>query len=227
MINLKQRVKNFSLALSSGEELLFVLGFAFGYFFFASTKAMIRVIACGYYNIDHSSFAGLYLALIEILLMCIIGPILYYRGFFNEENSPITFTWAQFFQGIGIFLLARLASGVLLSCLLPKVHLLYYKNTHIIFHYNAVSIVAVCMVNPFYEEFFLLKYLFKRFKSYSPWVTIIISALVRMSYHTYQGWLGVISLFSIGILFGFLYYKIKNLAPFIIAHIIFDFIALI
>ena len=86
-------------------------------------------------------------------------------------------------------------------------------------------IVAVAFINPIFEETFIVGYLFERGKSFGFWVIFATSCLIRVSYHLYQGWLGVISILPYGIIFALAYARTRNLWPLVLAHAMQDFIA--
>ena len=54
-----------------------------------------------------------------------------------------------------------------------------------------------------------------------------VSALIRMTYHLYQGPLGAITVMTFGLLLTGFYWRYRTLWPVISAHIITDFAALI
>jgi membrane protease YdiL (CAAX protease family) len=83
---------------------------------------------------------------------------------------------------------------------------------------NWISISLIIIINSIFEEFILIGYLFKRLEKYHPVIIIGLSILIRESYHTYQGWMSLISILPTGLVFGFYYYKYKKLWPVIIAH---------
>ncbi len=47
---------------------------------------------------------------------------------------------------------------------------------------------------------------------------LVASALVRFLYHTYQGWMAVLTVLPLGVLFGIEYWRKRNLYPLILAH---------
>lgn len=74
------------------------------------------------------------------------------------------------------------------------------------------------------EEFVVVGYLFNRLSSlgWRPWAIIIASALLRGSYHLYQGFGGFIGNVAMGILFGWVYQRWGRLLPLVIAHFALD-----
>ena len=85
-----------------------------------------------------------------------------------------------------------------------------------------LMILTAVVINPFFEEIFLIGYLGKWFKNHSPLIFIITSTLIRMSYHTYQGVLGIYSVTVAGLLFTLYYLKYRNTVPIIVTHALYN-----
>ena len=74
------------------------------------------------------------------------------------------------------------------------------------------------------EEVIVVGYLFDRLKTigWSPWVIVSVAAVLRGSYHLYQGFGGFAGNIAMGLVFGGIYLWKRRLAPLIIAHVIID-----
>lgn len=74
------------------------------------------------------------------------------------------------------------------------------------------------------EEVVVVGYFFKRLSQLGVPVRgqILFSALVRASYHLYQGFGGFVGNFVMGVLFGYLYNRLGRVMPLVIAHFILD-----
>lgn len=74
------------------------------------------------------------------------------------------------------------------------------------------------------EEVIVVGYLFTRLRDlgWGPWRIIIASALLRGSYHLYQGFGAFIGNLAMGILFGWLYTRFGRVLPLVVAHILID-----
>ena len=92
---------------------------------------------------------------------------------------------------------------------------------------NWISILLIVIINSIYEEFILIGYLFKRLHNLNPYLVIIISLIIRESYHTYQGWMSLLVIIPVGLVFGYYYAKYKKLWPIIFAHAFTNLIAFI
>jgi len=76
----------------------------------------------------------------------------------------------------------------------------------------------------FLEEVVVLAYLVTRLRqlAWSPVAIILASALLRGSYHLYQGWGGFFGNLLMGALFAVLFLKWRRAWPFVITHVLLD-----
>lgn len=74
------------------------------------------------------------------------------------------------------------------------------------------------------EEVIVVGYLFSRLRTlgWGPWTIILSTALLRGTYHLYQGFGSFIGNLAMGILFGWLYTRYRRLLPLVMAHVIID-----
>jgi membrane protease YdiL (CAAX protease family) len=74
------------------------------------------------------------------------------------------------------------------------------------------------------EEIIVVGYLFARLRDlgWGRWQIILGSALLRGTYHLYQGFGAFVGNVAMGLLFGWLYTKYGRLLPFVIAHVVID-----
>lgn len=79
------------------------------------------------------------------------------------------------------------------------------------------------------EELIVVAYLFDRFKrlGVGPVATIVSSALLRGSYHLYQGFGGFIGNVIMGLVFGWCYHRYGRSLPLIVAHWVLDIVSFI
>lgn len=79
------------------------------------------------------------------------------------------------------------------------------------------------------EEIVVLAYLLRRFGQldWAPWKAIVVSAVLRGSYHLYQGFGAFIGNAVMGLIFGVLYKRWGRCTPMIIAHTLIDAVAFI
>lgn len=74
------------------------------------------------------------------------------------------------------------------------------------------------------EEVIVIGYLFSRLTTlgYRTWTIIVGAALLRGTYHLYQGFGAFIGNIAMGVLFGWLYTRYGRLLPLVIAHTLID-----
>ncbi|MCF8529285.1 MAG: CPBP family intramembrane metalloprotease [Aquiluna sp.] len=83
----------------------------------------------------------------------------------------------------------------------------------------------------FLEEVIVVGYFYRKLELIAPklaWVWIVIlSALLRGSYHLYQGPSAFIGNFLMGLVFGYIFHRTKRVAPLVIAHAVMDAVVFI
>jgi len=93
---------------------------------------------------------------------------------------------------------------------------------------SLVMIVAVSIVNSIYEELFVAGYVISALKERrSMWTAINVSIAIRLSYHLYQGPIGVLSVIPLGFIFAYWYARTGRLWPLIVAHALSDLLGLL
>lgn len=72
------------------------------------------------------------------------------------------------------------------------------------------------------EELIVVGYLFQRFTElkFPPRIQILASALIRATYHLYQGFGGFLGNFFMGLVFGWLYQRWGRVMPLVVAHFV-------
>lgn len=74
------------------------------------------------------------------------------------------------------------------------------------------------------EEVVILAYLLRRLDQlgWAPWKAIVFSAVIRGSYHLYQGFGAFVGNFVLGLIFGYLYKRWGRCMPMVVAHTLID-----
>lgn len=77
------------------------------------------------------------------------------------------------------------------------------------------------------EEVLVVGYLLRRLDQmgWTPWRAIATSAVLRGSYHLYQGFGGFLGNAAMGVIFGYLYRRWGRVTPLVIAHTLIDTVA--
>lgn len=79
------------------------------------------------------------------------------------------------------------------------------------------------------EEVILNGYLFDRLArvGWRPWRIIVATALLRASYHAYQGFGAIVGNFAMGLVFGWCYRRWGRVMPLVLAHALIDIVAFV
>lgn len=121
--------------------------------------------------------------------------------------------------GLGLYLLAR---GLDLNTTVAPANLPSV--------WWAVPVLVLASVqNAVLEEVLMVGYLFTRWAQagWSTWTIILTSALVRGSYHLYQGFGGFLGNVAMGVLLGWVYTRTRRVMPLVVAHTLLDVVAFV
>ena len=83
--------------------------------------------------------------------------------------------------------------------------------------------------NAFSEEIVVVMWLLTRLQQLRipPWVALLLSAVLRGSYHLYQGWSAGLGNSIMGLIFGAYYLKTRRVWPLILGHFLIDAVAFV
>jgi membrane protease YdiL (CAAX protease family) len=214
-------------ALPAGVEFLIVISWAFGLPIFNS------ILSIGQADIPAVQFtnAGLIAILVvEMLQSLFLVWFLRIRGWTLEKlGLGVTFRGTAYGVGLIIVTFAALwAVQNLAQWALPidmdAAAARYPKaspdlSMHLVF--------LVSTVNGIFEEVFVAGYIITALAPVrGMWTGINVSTGVRLLYHLYQGPMGILSVVPVGLLFGYVYARSRQLWPLILAHIVIDIIGL-
>ena len=90
-------------------------------------------------------------------------------------------------------------------------------------------LIASAAQNAIVEEVIMLGYLFTRWTQ-AGWrlpAVLLTSAVVRGSYHLYQGFGGFLGNLIMGLIFGLVYLRVRRVLPMVVAHTILDTVAFV
>ena len=90
-------------------------------------------------------------------------------------------------------------------------------------------LVLAAVENAVLEEVIMIGYLFTRLSQLHwrwPWI-LVLSAVVRGSYHLYQGFGGFVGNLIMGAVFGLIYLKFRRVMPLVVAHTLLDVAAFV
>jgi len=121
--------------------------------------------------------------------------------------------------GLGLYALAR-ALGMNLN-VVPTDLSAYWWTVPVL--------IMLAAMNGILEETIMVGYLFTRWTqlAWGPWKVILVSALIRGTYHIYQGFGGFVGNAIMGAVFGWVYMRTKRVLPLVIAHTILDIVSFV
>lgn len=119
--------------------------------------------------------------------------------------------------GLGLYALGR-SLGVTAQIVPAPEHTFWWTVPILIF---------AAIENAVVEEVIAVGYLLTRLRdlSWGPWTAILASALLRGSYHLYQGFGPALGNVVMGLIFGWWYQRTRRLMPLIVAHTLLDVVA--
>ena len=86
-------------------------------------------------------------------------------------------------------------------------------------------ILLFSIINPVFEEVLEAGYFIRSLERFGMWPAIFASALLRSLLHWWQGINGPFSIFAMGVIFGFAYWRWRQLWPLVVAHALCDLLA--
>jgi membrane protease YdiL (CAAX protease family) len=204
--------------MSNMAEVFVVLTLGFGLFIYSSTTEIISNSSAPTTQ-TYNSYDFVFIIVYEIVALTILAYFLKLRHW-TLEDFNLDFSVKMLVIAM-LLVIIRETTGILVSQALKALRVVNPETiteTSISLQSNIVSIGLIVIVNSIYEEVLLIGYFFKRFEKYHPAIIILISFIVRASFHTYQGWASLPKVFILALVFGLYYLKFKKLWPVIIAH---------
>lgn len=161
---------------------------------------------------------GMAIALITLGIALWIGKV---RGWsLKSFGSKISWKWT----GLGLLLfLANYPLNYFLHFLMTG----HWQNSGVthgkpsflrVSHLTIPFIILLATINPLFEETFESGYFFHTLQRYGMWVTILAAALFRGFLHVTMGLNGFVTMFAMGLLYGFVYWRWRQLWPLMVAH---------
>ncbi len=214
--------------LPVGVEFLVVVTWAFGLPIFSSIMSLGTPGSESVAVFNNAQLLGI--IIFEVIQLAFLAWFLRIRGW-TLEKFGLSFSWRA--TGWGIVLLA-LTYAVTLGA---------QYIAQIIFNYDIAAAIArapkvdpdlsmqlvflVSVVNGIFEELFVAGYIITALtERRGMWVAINASVVVRLLYHLYQGPIGVLTIVPMGLLYGYVYSRTRQLWPLVVAHVLVDMIGL-
>ncbi|MFB9177136.1 CPBP family intramembrane glutamic endopeptidase [Dactylosporangium sucinum] len=90
-------------------------------------------------------------------------------------------------------------------------------------------LILAAIQNAVLEEVVMIGYLLTRLRDlgWGSWPAIVTSAVIRGSYHLYQGFGGFIGNLVMGLVFGYFFKRTQRVMPLVVAHSLLDIVAFV
>jgi len=217
--------------LPPGVEFLVVVSFAFGLPIFASIMSLgaDSTAATGGALVFNNA-ALLNILVFELLQSAFLIWFLRVRGW-TLEKIGLSIAWrgaglgwllllGTYLLSMGVQYLAQLALPVAMHAAAQR-----YPTPDPNLSMQMVFLVST--VNGIFEELFVAGYVITALRERrGMWAAINVSTVVRLLYHLYQGPIGVLTIVPMGLLYGYVYARTRQLWPLIFAHVLIDIIGL-
>jgi membrane protease YdiL (CAAX protease family) len=215
--------------LPAGVEFLVVVTWAFGLPIFAS---IMSLAAADDLRAQAFTNAELFGAIVfEVVVLGFLAWFLRIRDW-TLTKFGLAFSWSG--TAIGLALLAVTYALV--------VGVQYFAQ--VVFQYDMQAAIArapkfdenlsmqllflISVVNGITEELFVSGYIITALQPRrGMWMAINVSVVVRLLYHLSQGPIGVLTSVPMGLLYGYLFSRTRQLWPLIVAHVLLVIVALV
>lgn len=150
------------------------------------------------------------------------------RSGFQAIGFNFSRPWRDLLWGLGLMLLIGLPSlGLYALGRSLGITAQIVTNSLNDYWWTIPVLIISALRNAVVEEVIVVGFLLTRFKQlgWHPWLAIVVSSLLRGSYHLYQGFGPFIGNFVMGLIFGWLYTRTKRVMPLVIAHALLDIAA--
>jgi membrane protease YdiL (CAAX protease family) len=209
-------------------EFLVVVTWAFGLPIFSSIMSLGTPGMESVPVFNNAQLLGI--IIFEVIQLGFLAWFLRIRGW-TLEKFGLSFSWRA------------TAAGLALLAFTYAVTLGAQYVAQIIFNYDIEAAIArapkvdpdlsmqlvflVSVVNGIFEELFVAGYIITALtERRGMWVAINASVVVRLLYHLYQGPIGVLTIVPMGLLYGYVYSRTRQLWPLVVAHVLVDIIGL-
>ena len=209
--------------LSPSAEAALVVSITFGYSVIGSIVAVFNPPTAPHLSNAHL----LNLLLWEPALAAVALFVLKANG--NLSSYGLTPSWKGTAEGLALAVVTYAVCILTYMAVYPffPAALQSRPNELVAPDLNLGLIIAVSIVNPLFEEFFVSGYLITTLEQWRhPWIAINVSVTVRWLYHLYQGPPGVVPILPIGFVFAQWYDRTGRLWPLVVAHALFDYTGL-
>ena len=209
---MRQLIQN----LSDRGEFLLVVFVCFSY----TAATSVWILLSGVRHIEITTSSLVWSICIELLILGMFAAILRARGWPLRRRLGLEFSWKAAAAGVPLFIMYLLLYWVMATLVLivfPAARLWAFSFTH---RAPFVLMLLFLAINSIFEEITVTAYVIEALGAQGAGLAITASTLLRFSYHLYQGPLASLSIVPLGLLFGMMFWRWRNIWPLIVAHTI-------
>lgn len=214
--------------LPPGVEFLVVVTWAFGLPIFASIMSLGTPGSSATPVFTNAELLAT--IIFEVVQLGFLGWFLRLRGW-TLERFGLGFSWSGTLVGLLLLVatyglvagVQQLAQGVFNYDLQNAIERAPKADKDL----SVQLVFLVSVINGIFEELFVAGYIITAITPRrGMWTAINASVVVRLLYHLYQGPIGVLTIVPMGLLYGYLYSRTRQLWPLVVAHVLLDIVAL-
>jgi membrane protease YdiL (CAAX protease family) len=217
-------MKSFIRNLSASTEFFLVVFVCFWWGIVGSIVAVVSRLWGVNSAAEITNSRALALVILELLGLAVTFWIARIRGW-SLRSFDLHPTWRS--TGTGILLCiaiasARYVSAVLTNAIFPGA----VRLLPVVSHVSLPLFILTLAINPVFEEMIETGYFVQSLERYGMWGAVLASALFRAFLHVHLGVNAIVVVLPIGLIFGFVYWRWRQLWPLVVAHALFDLYAL-
>ncbi len=216
--------------LSNLQEAIIVVTIALGLFIYSSIRTLITISTGKPGKWEHflSEYDTLTMLGFEIFALGLIAYLLSKRGWrFKDLNLNISIKICL--QAIALIIVTILLSALVSELFIhvSEIDPQSYSSLHYETHKTYWLWSLMLIINSFFEEFIYVGYLSRKLEKYHRGVFILVSSVLRVIIHLYQGVMAILVHFTMGLVFATTYTKYQRLMMLVIAHTLWNLLVLL
>lgn len=204
-------VSGFIRSLPKPVEFAIVIAVAFGLSIVYSIEALANPPLA--YEYDGESLRSLVIE--EVLILLGLGWFLLVRGW-DFAGQPLYPSLNEWGAGLMLTLLVFVGWELWIGALWAMQPDL--SAPALMTRPDWAAIIAVSILNPIFEELFVCAYVITALRPFGLTTAVLVSVLIRTSYHLYQGLPSAVFIGLMGLLFALWFVRTRSLWPVVIAH---------
>ena len=220
-------------------EIVLVIAVVIGISALKSTWSAFHGSSAHYVDMLLTDQRMIHYVAIESGLLALLFFFLHGRGW-TRADLKIRPGWWRTLLGLPLALAMMLSNFIVVASGFSLAYALQTKFGHFLpflatqvqapaphsVHFHWTILIAAMILNAFFEEITCMGYTFTQFAAKrGPLFALVVTVLLRMSCHTYEGLLHVLGIGVVFLLTGLFYWRTRKLWALIVAHALVDIIS--